>query len=488
MPTMKTSLCEETLGRVNPSVKNVTYDRSEVAIGIVHFGPGAFHRAHQAVYTDDLLRLQAGDWGICEVSINSATFRDAVQEQDNLYTLTVLDQQISQQIVGAIKEVLVAPEDPAAVIARLADPQTRVVTLTVTEKGYCLTPDGDLDFTLPGIEYDLNNPKCPRTVIGYLVAGLRERYKIDLEPFVVISCDNLTDNGHRLARAVRQFSATIDSTFGEWVMDKVHFPCTMVDSITPATDQAVKESVAEAIGVTDNWPVQREQFTQWVIEDIPNVELPPWNQVGAIFSSDVAGYEVSKLRILNGMHSSLAFTGLLCGFKTVEEAIKVDYLRAYIISLCNSEIIPTIRPVVGLDLEVYSADILQRFENPAIRHFLSQIAWDSTQKIPFRILGTISDNLNAGRDCAGLCLAIAAWMHMIRNMACNNRPITDPLSERLVEIGRTTGLTDSEFVDSFLAIEEMFPRKLVDEKLFMDNVVRHYAALGEDPRVALQQG
>ncbi|MEH6550560.1 MAG: mannitol dehydrogenase family protein [Pseudomonadales bacterium] len=470
-------LSDMNLTALQPGVNNLGYDRTLVDIGIVHFGPGAFHRAHQAVYTDDLLRLQGGNWGICEVSVNSPTFRDAVREQDNLYTLAILDRNPSQQIIGAIKEVLVAPENPAAVIDRLGNPQTQAVTLTITEKGYCLTPAGKLDSSHEGIQHDITHLDRPKTAIGYLVAGLRKRREDGSKPFVVISCDNLTDNGQRLRNAVMELAAKIDPQLAQWITQEVYFPCTMVDSITPATDDLVRDCVSQEIGLRDNWPVQREGFTQWVIEDLPGAVLPPWNLVGATFSNDVQGFEAAKLRILNGTHSSLAFAGLLAGCETVEQAIGSDYIRAYIDQMLQREIIPTIQPVEGLDLQRYAREILARFENPAIRHFLSQIAWDSSQKIPFRLLGTIQDNLLAGRSCDLQCLAVAAWMRLIQKMSREQQAITDPLSARLQQIGQCEDQSDESCVDAFLSITDMFPPSLAADLCFRQSVMASYSHL-----------
>lgn len=249
-------ICDSELPRLPEAVRRPAYDRSSVDIGVVHFGPGAFHRAHQAWFFDSAL---ADDprWGICAVSLRSADVRDALAPQDNLYTLAVCGESIAYQVIGAIREVLVAPESPAAVLARLCAPTTRIVTLTVTEKGYCLAPDGALDLQHPDIQRDLWQPHAPGSAIGFIVEGLRRRREAGLPPFLVISCDNLVDNGARLARATAQFAAAFDTRLASWIEDHVHFPRTMVDSITPAATQALRDAVAAALGVQDRWPVQR---------------------------------------------------------------------------------------------------------------------------------------------------------------------------------------------------------------------------------------
>ena len=474
---MNTHLSESTLSQANPSLNTFDYDRSKVQVGIVHLGPGAFHRAHQAYYTDELLRAGHLDCGICEVSVNSPDIRDALQAQDNLYTLAVLDRECEYRCIGAIKEFLVAPENPGKVIERLADTKVKVVTLTITEKGYCLTPEGGLDTNNARIQHDLDNIDKPQTALGFLVAGLHKRWLAGDKPFVPLSCDNLTDNGRRLQKSVIEFATRLNPEFAAWIEKEVKFPCTMVDSITPATNDDIRAEVSEKIGLSDAWPIQRERFTQWVIEEVEGAELPPWETVGATLSGDVRGYEATKLRILNGMHSSLAFVGLLSGKASVEEAVTEPAIRQFVEGMLSQEIIPTVPEVEGLDRAAYGRDILQRFENPAIRHLLSQIAWDSSQKIPFRILGTVEDNQQAGRASAKLCFALASWMMFIRDAAANSAKITDPMADKLVEIAKScTG--DTADVDQFLALRQIFPEVLVNSEQFVKSVKNAYERIG----------
>lgn len=475
---LEANLSNARVNELNKDVQLFGYDRAEVEIGIVHFGPGAFHRAHQAVYTDAVLKRGEKSWGICAVSINSADVRDALVGQDNLYTLAVLDHQPSHQIVGSIKEILVATENPALVIARLAQETIKVVTLTITEKGYCLTPEGGLDFNNRNIEHDISHPDSPRSAIGYLVAGLYARWVKGIPPFAVLSCDNLTDNGKRLRRAVTEFAQKIDDEFSKWVKRSVKFPCSMVDSITPATNDVVRGAVASAIGFQDAWPIQRERFTQWVIEDLDGMQLPPWKDVGVTFSKDVRGYEATKLRILNGLHSSLAFVGILAGIDNVRDATLHPEIRRFIEAELTSEIIPTLPLVDGLNSAEYGASILARFENPAIRHLLSQIAWDSSQKIPFRILGTISDNLASGKRSPRLCFVIAAWMKFICYKVKNGSPITDAYSAELTKIGEVCNGSAND-VQMFLGLNNMFSVALRNDKTFVEDVTSSYLLIGD---------
>lgn len=478
---MKTRLSQNTLSQLDSAVEPLSYNPEHVRVGIVHIGPGAFHRAHQAVYTHELLKLGELGWGICEVSINSAGVRDALAAQDNLYTLAILDQQLSHQVIGSIKEVLVAPEAPQQVISRMAAATTKVVTMTITEKGYCLTREGDLDFKQAAIQHDLSNLQAPTSVIGFLVAALQRRRADGTAPFTAISCDNLANNGARLQRAVVQFAKAVDAELGDWIAREVAFPSTMVDSITPATDESVRESVEEAIGLHDAWPIQREAFTQWVIEDIPGVELPPWHKVGATLSRDVHGYEAAKLRILNGLHSALAFVGILSGLESVQQATEQDFIAAYLEKMLLEEIIPAVPAVAGLDLLAYGHSILARFKNPAIRHLLSQIAWDSSQKIPFRILGTVQDNIAAGRRSPLLCLAVAAWMKFIVNQCAEQSKILDPLASQLQSIAAGCDGSAANDVNRFLSLEQVFSANLLASEGFHQNVCFAYGALAYEP-------
>ena len=424
------------------------YDLAAVRVGIVHLGPGAFHRAHQAVYVDDLL-ADHPDWGICGVSLHSAGVRDALRPQDGLYTLALLGEQTSLRVIGAIRELLVASEDQTAVLARLAEPAVKLVTLTITEKGYCLAGE-DLDFAHPDIAHDLAAPQTPRSAIGYVVAGLRERRARGVAPYTVLSCDNLAGNGHRLRRAALQYAARVDAELAAWIEAEVAFPCSMVDSITPATDDALRQRVADALGCVDAWPIQREAYTQWVIEDRFCNERPPFERVGATLSHDIAGYDRAKLRLLNGPHSTLAYLGSLMELETVSAAMAEPLLAGFIERLMRQDIVPSLPALPGFDPQAYVDAILARFRNPAIRHLLAQIAWDGSQKIPVRLLGTIAEALAAGRPIERLCLPVAGWLHFVARQARNGVAIVDPLADNLARCGATGD------VDAFLALDGVF--------------------------------
>jgi fructuronate reductase len=473
-------LAQSTLGRSGPQALRPEYVRAGLGLGIVHFGPGAFHRAHQAWFVDELL-ARDGRWGICGVSLRNPDVRDALAPQDWLYTLATLEETVSYRVIGSVREILVAPENPARVLERLSAPTTGIVTITVTEKGYCLDHAGNLDLSHPDIQHDIHHPLAPVSLAGYLVEGLRRRRRAGAGPLTIISCDNLVDNGTRLRRAVSQLAQVDDPDLGSWIEDQ-YFPRTMVDSITPATTTALRERVQGVLRLTDRWPVQRESFAQWVLEDRNAPGGPDWASVGVTLTDDVGAYDRAKLRLLNGAHSSLAYLGLLAGHETVADAMKDNELRSFVAALMKEDILPTLRAPRGLDLNAYIETILRRFRNPAIHHALAQIAWDGSQKLPFRLLGTLQDNLGAGRPIDRLCVPIAAWMHFVRRRALEGARVTDPLADKLFEIGRTTENRAARDVELFLALESVFPPSLAGVAPFRnalarayDDLARHYS-------------
>jgi fructuronate reductase len=443
-----------TLDQLPSAVGRPAYDVSAIQIGIVHLGPGAFFRGHQAAYYDALLAKDPR-WGVCAVSLHSVGVRDALGPQDGLYGLAILDVEPRLQVIGAVRDVLVAPQSPDQVLARLASPDVRLATLTVTEKGYGLDASGDLNLGDPAVAHDLAFADAvPRSVIGWLIAGLKRRRAVGLEPFVALSCDNLTDNGGKLGRAVVAFAkASGQADLADWIETTARFPSSMVDSITPATDDALRAKVATALGVADAWPIQREAFSQWVIEDALGPDGPDLASVGATLTTDVSLFERAKLRLLNGTHSSLAYLGLLAGLSTVSEAIAEPRLKAFIGRLMREDIAPSLDTDAGLDVEAYSAAILTRFANPALRHELAQIAWDGSKKLPFRLLGTVEDAYAAGRSVERLAIPIAAWMLFVRAQLTKGATLIDPLASTLADC--VGGAVDDD-VDRFFKMTDMF--------------------------------
>lgn len=464
------------------TVARPDYAPGEVRIGIVHFGPGAFHRAHQAACIDALL-ADHPDWGICAVSLHSAEACDALRPQDGLYTLALLGASDRLRVIGSIREWLCAPQESDAVLARLADPAVRLVTLTVTEKGYALAGDG-LDLAHPEIAHDLAAPEAPRSAVGYLVAGLRARWRRGIAPYTVLSCDNLAGNGQHLRRAVLQYAQRVDAALAAWIADEVAFPCSMVDSITPATDDALRARVGDALGVADAWPVQREPYMQWVVEDRFCNARPPFERVGVTLSRDIAGYDRAKLRLLNGAHSTLAYLGSLLELETVADAMAEPVLAAFVERLMRESIAPATALPEGLDAGSYIDAILERFRNPAIRHRLAQIAWDGSQKLPVRLLGTIADTLAAGRPVERLCLPMAGWLVFARRQAARGEPLVDPLADALAAAGRACNGGAAHDVAGFLALGPVFAG-LRDDVRFTRALERAYARLGDGSPAAV---
>ncbi|MGT2514878.1 mannitol dehydrogenase family protein [Sphingomonas panni] len=469
-------LSDATLAALPASVARPGYDRSALTPGIVHIGPGAFHRAHQAAYVDAILRHDPR-FAISAVALNSTGVADALAPQDGLYTLALLGTETRYRVIGSITELLTAQRRDA-ILSRIAAPTTRIVTTTVTEKGYHLDAHGALDLDHPAIVRELTGAE-PSTLSGWLVAGLAARRAAGGGAITLLACDNLADNGHRFRRSVRDLAAARDPDLAAWIDDNVRFPSTMVDSITPATDDALRGSVRAATGLDDAWPIQREAFTQWVIEDDFAGERPPFDLAGAQFTRDVRGFENAKLRLLNGAHSSLAYLGILMGLATVRDAMACAPLAAFSERLMREDIAPSIQPPAEMDLSAYIADVLARFANPAIAHQLAQIAWDGSQKLPYRLCDTIRDARAAGRSVERLAVPIAAWFRFLELRKASGETLVDPRADALLaRAGEPVAL---------LAMREVFGDLGQDAK-FVAAVERAYAELapGGDMSAALR--
>jgi fructuronate reductase len=449
-----------TLADLPSSVAVPRYDRAGLDIGIVHMGLGAFHRAHQAVYTDDALNRAVGPWGICGVSLRSPETRDALAPQDWLYSVTErAGDGDRQRIIGALREALVAPQDPAAVLDRLTRPSVRIVTITVTEKGYCHKPaSGALDEAHPGVRHDLDRPHEPRTLPGFLVEALDRRRGAGVAPFTVLSCDNLPSNGKVVAGILRDLADLRDPALARWIEDQVACPSTMIDRIVPATTDADRDAVATALGLVDASPVVTEPFSQWVFEDRFPSGRPAWEAEGAEPVADVALYEEMKLRLLNASHSCIAYLGYLAGCETVADTIADPDFARFVRALMDEEVTPTLHLPPGADVGSYKAALVARFANTALRHRTWQIAMDGSQKLPQRLLATIRDRREAGAPFDRLALGVAAWMRYATGTDEQGRPIDvrDPLSACFAAIAAEAGRAPAVLVPAFLALREVF--------------------------------
>jgi fructuronate reductase len=453
-----------------------TYDRDATRFGIVHIGPGAFHRAHQAFYVDTLLHSDKR-WAISALSLKSTGLRDALKDQQGLYTLVELGAAPRARVIGAIRELLVGATDHEAAFARLAARDTRLVSLTVTEKGYCLDAKNLLDLGNVDIAHDLAHPVQPRSTIGWLVEGLRRRRAAGVPPFAVLSCDNLPENGRVLHRALVAFAQATDPDLAKWIEAEVVCPRTMVDSITPATDDALRKRALALTGLVDEWPIQREPFTQWVIEDLPAMRDADWQSVGVTLAKDVGVYDRAKLRILNGSHSTLAYMGLLRGHEAVADAMRDEQLAQFVELLMTQDLAPSLGGSPGLDLEHYISAVLARFRNPGIRHLLAQIAWDGSKKLPVRIVITIDEALRAGRPIHRLVMPLAAWMRFVARQAKAGVAIVDPEAARLSEVGRACTGDGRADVARFTVFPSVLPPALFSKPAFRTALEAAYERL-----------
>jgi fructuronate reductase len=426
--------------------------------GIVHFGPGAFHRAHQADYIDRLLDDDPR-WAIAAVSLRSPATIDALIAQHGLYTLAILDAETAFRTIGAHNRFF-SPKDGSLVRAQLADPSVALVTSTVTEKGYCLAADGTLDFGHADILHDLANSKQPVSLIGWLALGLADRRAARLPPFTSVCCDNMASNGARLREAVIAFAARLDPGLARWIEGETRFPNTVVDSITPATDDRLRRLVRERTGFDDLIPVSREAYAQWVIEDVLPGGSPDLGSVGVVMSSDVDAWARAKLRILNGAHSTLAYVGLLRGRETVADAMADPPLSGFVERLVREDIVPVLQPS-PIDLERYADQTFARFRNPAIHHKLSQIAWDGSQKLPYRLIDTILEARERGRPVDRLAVPVAAWIVFLERQASAGIPVVDPLAGRL-----TACACSADPVGEILHLRDVFPETLGSDRAF----------------------
>lgn len=432
-------------------------------IGILHLGIGAFHRAHQAVFTEDAAAL-AGEsgWGICGVTQRSSTVVDQLRPQDGLYA--VLERGVgdpSLRVVGQVRDVLFAAEESARLLERFIDPAVRVVTLTVTEKGYRRGAGGGLDLADSVVKGDLEGGTAQSTV-GQLVRGIQSRAKASGAPLSILCCDNLTDNGRVLRGLVDDFCSALPSVEGDpladWIRANVSFPSSMVDRIVPATTDADRSDAERLLGLSDEALVVAEPFRQWVIEDDFRAGRPSWEKAGADLVDSVETFEQAKLRILNCTHSLLAYLGALRGHESIADAVADPDLERAARQLIAVDVLPTLTQPPGLDLTAYGEEVMQRFANPALRHRTLQVAMDGSQKLPMRLLGTIRDRLAAGETPRWAALTLAGWMVFVaigHDRAGRPLPLDDPLADRL-HTAVSGAETADRIVDGLLGVEEIF--------------------------------
>lgn len=455
-------------------VERARLPRAGLTNGIVHLGIGAFARAHLLPATEAAM-LAGGErhWGVTGVSLRSPAVRDALVPQQGAYTLALRDADAAGQpreqlqVMGALTRLLVAPEDPGAVLDAIADPATRIVSLTITEKGY---------------RHQAADDGVPRDAPGFIAHGLARRRAQGLGPLTLLSLDNLPSNGEVL-RALVLEAAAFEPGLAGWIARECRFPNSMVDRIVPRTMDADRERIAAALGVPDAAPVVAEPFFDWVVEDRFAAGRPHWEAYGVRFVERAEPFEKLKLRMVNGSHSTIAYLAVVAGWQTVDEAVAVPALRRTIEALMREEIEPTLPALPGLDLAGYRARLLQRFANPALAHRTRQIAMDGSQKLPQRLLGTIRDRLAAGASIHRLALGVAAWIHFLRGVDERGAayPIEDPLAEALAQqrVRADAAAGEAQRVAAFCAFEPVFGT-LGSDARFVAAVARHTASLREN--------
>ena len=478
-------LSTATLPVLPPAIRRPTYDRASLRTGVVHLGLGAFHRGHQAPIFDDA--LQAGDprWGILSVSIRSPQVGRALAKQDGLYTVISRENDAATpRIIGSIRETAVLAQAPDRVIDAIAAADTQIVTLTVTEKGYRLRPGGGtLDLEDPGVRDDLATPAKPTTIPGLLVAALNRRRARGGSGLNVISCDNLASNGEKLREGVLAMAARTDPALRDWIAQRVHFPATMVDRIVPATTSQDIEAFERSSGIVDEALVTTETFHQWVIEDRLTGAMPDFASLGVILTRDVTAWEMAKLRLLNAAHSAMAYHGLVAGHEFVHEVAASAEGVALVRALWD-EAETTLCQTPGLDIAAYRQVTFERFENRALRHRLSQIGADGSQKMSQRIIAPLGERLDQGLSSPALMRVLATWLVCLADGPDGHPtvPLSDPRLDALRELLRGN---PHDQIAAMIGGSGLFDRAIFKKETVRDAMVREVERLRRDPRAPL---
>ncbi|MEP6566552.1 MAG: mannitol dehydrogenase family protein [Mesorhizobium sp.] len=453
------------LDRLPASVQKPAYDRTVLAPGIAHLGVGAFHRCHQAEYTDDLLSLQFDRWGVVGINIRPPNLTDTLGKQGGLYTRLLRENShIEARVIGSIVKVVDSQASAAPALDVLASSFIELVTMTVTEKGYCHIPSsGELDLGHPEIVHDLANPETPRSLPGILVRALEQRRATHGRPLTLLSCDNIPTNGIILANTVKTFAQQRGNGMVEWIAANAAFPSAMVDRIAPAVTQDDLDCVEQWFGYRDAAVAVGEPFRQWVIEQKFAGRMPRWDLVGASYVDDVTPFEHLKMRVLNGAQTTLATLGVLAGLEHTFDAIAEPLLATFVRRMLIEETLPTLIPVPGVSPLAYVEESLRRLRNTAIRHRNHQIATDGSQKIVQRLLNPIRDRLRQGQSITLLSVPVAGWMaYLIRaSMRFGRRwPVSDPYADRIVAVADAVGDDIKSLATAILAIDTIFDPQL----------------------------
>jgi mannitol 2-dehydrogenase len=437
-------LTAENLKSLPDDLPGPTYDRAALRTGIVHFGVGGFHRAHQAMYLDRLMAAGAAlDWAICGVGVLPADrrMRDVLVAQDGLYTLVAKapDGTLDARVIGSIKEYLYAPDDPDAVVEKMASPEIRIVSLTVTEGGYNFNAvTGEFMAENPDVQHDLRPGAAPRTTFGLITAALQRRRERGVPPFTIMSCDNIPGNGDAARRSFVAFARLREEELATWVAENVRFPNSMVDRITPVTTDDDRETVRRQYGVDDGWPVVCEPFTQWVLEDSFGLGRPPFEDAGVQVVPDVEPYELMKLRLLNASHQALCYFGYLAGYRLVHEVAQDPLFADFLLTYMRREATPTLEEVPGVDLSEYQLQLIERFSNSQVRDTVARLCAESSDRIPKWLLPVIRHNLDTGGEILRSTAVVASWARYAEGVDEQGEPIevVDQLRDTLVPIAR----------------------------------------------------
>ena len=469
----------------NLPVARPSWDHSRLESRIVHLGCGAFHRAHQALYTHHLLESTDSDWGICEVNLmpgNDRVLIENLKKQQLLYTVAEKGAESTElKIIGSMKEALHPEIDGCeGILNAMARPQTKIQDIMLAEKGYCAdAASGQLDLNNPLIKHDLENPTAPKSAIGYIVEALRLRREKGLKAFTVMSCDNVRENGHVAKVAVLGLAQARDPQLAAWIEENVTFPCTMVDRIVPAATPETLQEIADQLGVYDPCAIACEPFRQWVIEDNFVNGRPDWDKVGAQFVADVVPFEMMKLRMLNGSHSFLAYLGYLGGYETIADTVTNPAYRKAAFALMMQEQAPTLSMPEGTDLNAYATLLIERFSNPSLRHRTWQIAMDGSQKLPQRLLDPVRLHLQNGGSWRHLALGVAGWMRYTQGVdeQGNAIDVVDPMLAEFQKINAQYQGADR--VKALLGLSGIFADDLPQNADFVGAVTAAYQQLCE---------
>ncbi|KAF4964561.1 hypothetical protein FSARC_7520 [Fusarium sarcochroum] len=465
-----------------------SYDRNAVKEGIVHVGVGGFHRAHLAVYIDQLLQKHGErDWAICGIGLrpNDAAMRDVLNDQDHLYTVIERSAKGSfANVVGSINSFLFAPDDREAVIAKMAHPDTHIVSMTITESGYYYNENThQLKSEHPDIQHDLQkeNENAPISTFGFLYAALARRHEQGLKPFTVLSCDNMQKNGTITRNMLESFAKLRNPELAKWIAEKGAFPNAMVDRITPSTSQNDIKSLAEDFGIEDAWPVVTEPFMQWVVEDKFADGRPPFEKVGVQVVPDVHDveqFEKHKLRLLNASHSAMAYPGQLAGFKYVHEVMEHPIYRKFVWQMMQEEVKPLLPEIPGVDIDQYCNTLMERFSNPTIMDQIPRVALNASGKIPQFIMPSIAENIWVTGPFRRLCFVAGAWFTYINGVddKGNTFEVDDPMRETLQRLAKEGGKDPR----SILSVKELFGDDLRSDQRFLDEVTKAMELIVKD--------